>query len=311
MPKKFPVMDMRDWLRRYEQGESETSIAGSAHCDVRTLKKGLEAARRERDAGAARAELLKDSLKRHQQTLLGEIDGLLAGISVPGPDLVVQNTRYGDPEPIPLPMGRALWRKGTEFEIRIDREDALIWDLLHEHLRRDKMWDYLERWKKAVAVHLKARYDLKTMLIHLLESKTKTKVVREDGDESSKGYVFETAVDVICRIMFKWAIGSDDKDALKKEIDRRIERIEVTSNGYVQDRSGNPVCAFAPGREEKRRKQIIKAFAEIQRSPSLDAVRETCRAVEESCAKARREREEVSLLGFVPGQCRVCRRLGV
>lgn len=311
MPKKYSVVQMRDWLRRYEQGEPEASIAASARCDVRTLKKGLEAARRERDAGVARSELIKDSLKKHQETLLGEIDGLLGRMSVPEPDLVVQNSRYGDPEPVALPMGRALWRGGKEFEIKVYLEDTVLWGLLHEHLKRDKIWEYLQEWEKAVALHLKARYDLRMGFISHLESTTRTRVVKEDGETSSKGHIFETGVDSICRIIFKWATGANGKAALKESIDSRIERIETTANGHVQDRSGNPVYAFAPGREQKRKRQIVRALTEIQDSPTLDAVRETCRVLEEACAKARRQREEVSLLGLVPGQCRICRRLGM
>jgi len=311
MPKKFPVVQMREWLRRYEQGQSEASIAKAAHCDVRTLKKGLEVARRERDAGAARAELLKESLRKHQDALMGAIDRLLAGIAMPGSDLAVEMSGDGDPKPVELPIGKATWMPWQGFEVAVDLEESVMWGLLHEHLRRDTMWDYLDRWKKAVALHLEARRDLKTQVIQLLEEMTGLKVVKDGEEGSAKGFIFEAAVDVICRVLFKWAMGSDSEEVLGQEIERRIQRMDVTPNGYVQDRSANPVFAYAPRKGQQRREQIIEALKELQKLPALQTVRDTCKAVDEPSKKASRAREEMSLLGFVPGQCRVCQRLGM
>jgi hypothetical protein len=39
----------------------------------RTVKKGIEEARRERDARVARIELLKDAMSKHHETLLGRL----------------------------------------------------------------------------------------------------------------------------------------------------------------------------------------------------------------------------------------------
>ena len=47
MPKKISSNEMRDWLDRYDSGESEAAIAKEAHRDTRTVKKCLAQARRQ------------------------------------------------------------------------------------------------------------------------------------------------------------------------------------------------------------------------------------------------------------------------
>ena len=89
MPRKFLDTDKRKWLNLYESGKTEIWIARErAKCDPRTVKRGIEEARRKQDARVARAELIKDALRKHQDSLLEELDKILAALTVPSEDFV-------------------------------------------------------------------------------------------------------------------------------------------------------------------------------------------------------------------------------
>ena len=70
--KKPPVRPERraDWLRRYEElGETPPKIADADGFDVRTVRKQLEIARRERDQRDARISYVRQALELHHQEL--------------------------------------------------------------------------------------------------------------------------------------------------------------------------------------------------------------------------------------------------
>ena len=76
MPKKISIIDKREWLRLDEEGKSEAWIAKEKKRNIRTIKKGIEDARRERDAQLARSELLRGALRNHQDHMLALINEL-------------------------------------------------------------------------------------------------------------------------------------------------------------------------------------------------------------------------------------------
>jgi len=86
--------------------------------------------------------------------------------------------------------------------------------------------------------------------------------------------------------------------------------IADTSSGEVRYRN-SLTLAKAPGEEEHCRENIISTFIKVQKSGEIDKVANTYNGLNEATVKARRAVEEISLLGFVPGHCRVCRRLGI
>ena len=69
MARKYSIVNKRQWLEDFEKGYSEAYIASKYHCDLRTLKNGLEDARHEREARAAVVEVLKNALMDHQEQL--------------------------------------------------------------------------------------------------------------------------------------------------------------------------------------------------------------------------------------------------
>jgi len=288
MPKKISIIDMRGWLDSYEQGKSEADIASDAHRDVRTVKRGIEEARRERYAHTAKAELLKEALRNHHKALVGALDRLKDDIRLPAPDLQVQ---WEEDAP---PMSPAM--DITQYE---ERQPLL--ELLREHLMRDALWDALDRWKKSLAVHLRDRMALKRKAATLLQEKTGLKL----SDKPIEGpFLYSyTALNLVYEETLRRALGISRMKDPEKDIN-------VSPDGQVRYGAGN-VLAEAPPRKEECRRGIIEAFSELGASPESGRAAATYREAETNAARARQLVEEISLLGLMPGTCRICRRLGM
>jgi len=78
----------------------------------------------------------------------------------------------------------------------------------------------------------------------------------------------------------------------------------------VEDSTGS-VLAVAPGEEERVRVGLVQAWRELKTSPESASVRDTYRALEEAASQLRQVVEDVRLLGWIPGRCNICKRLGM
>lgn len=301
MPKKFTVVQLREWLEKYEHGKSEASIAREVHCDVRTVKRGLEQARRERDAHGARAELLTRALQTHHQSLLSVLREMLASLVEPAHNLDVRIEQEAIPSRIPLPGGKADYITGQGWVVSLHVEDKPEWSLLQEHLKRDPIWNSFAQWKKAVAAEIEARVSLKRKAVALLKEKIEYKLV--DRLASSPEVYIRPLITLMYQPTLNRILGIPDGTNFKERIVADIAHGEV--------RFADSTIARVPGAEEKCRGQIINATKELERSTEAKDVAKARKAVEEYTKKASGGVEEVSLLGLVPGQCRVCKRLGM
>ncbi len=144
MPRKFTDTDKRMWLELYESGKTEKWIARErAKCDPRTVKRGIEEARRKQDARGARADLIKEALRKHQDSLLEELDEILDGLTLPTKEFVIIPwSRGGDPI---LPGSE------TDVSARIaasGSEGGAVRRLRKAHLKNDRLWKVLGQWQK-------------------------------------------------------------------------------------------------------------------------------------------------------------------
>jgi len=302
MPKKIPLTEIRQWLENYEQGIPEAQIAKDAKRDVKTVKRGIERAHRERDATAARAELLKEALQKHQNQLLDVIDNVLSALVVPGPDLALNRQRDGSLAPIQLSRATISYDPQKGLVLKLHDENTAQWELLKEHLRHDRLWRMVDRWKEAMIAHIQARTDLKRKTAYTLENTTGYRLVKTPVDPP---FLYEdNAVNLLYETALKRALGVQDDVNLEEDI------IVDTNSGQVRYHIGL-ILAEAPGEEEQCKTKILNAFSTIQEAGEIVKVASTHRSLVEPTAKARRAVEEISLLGLVPGYCRVCRRLGI
>ena len=71
------------------------------------------------------------------------------------------------------------------------------------------------------------------------------------------------------------------------------------------------ILAIAPGNEEDCRKKIIEAYNALLNSSEKQKMTASYADLLEVAAKARQAFEETNLLGYIPGSCNVCKRLGM
>lgn len=299
MPRKFSAIEKRKWLELYDSSKTEFWIAeNEAHCDPRTVKKGIEEARRERDAHIAQVELLKEALRKHQDALLGIINDLLSALVVPPPNL--QFEWQGDDSPLRIQLAGAVASYEREIGCTVIpyAEDKPMWELLREHLKRDRMWSVLARWEEALATHLEARVALKRKAATLLEKKTGLKV-----EPTQITYIESFAVELFYEVTLNRAL-------LIPDTRNPEENIRASGDGYVLYLNSR-IANTEEGKEEECVKGMLEAFKDLQASPEAKEAVATYSEAQKSTDSARRAVEEISLLGLVTGRCRVCSRLGI
>ncbi len=304
MPKKVSIVEKREWLADYESGKSEASIAGKARRDVRTIKKGIEEARLERDTHMARADLIKEALRSHNESLLKLIRETLSAVKLPSSNQTIPWKDEGIPGSIRINGVNVQcenWPESKVTSIILDTEDKIEWGLLEEHLKPERSWRLLDQWKKALAAHLEARIATKRKLANLLKEKTEYQLV---DLPNSGSFLYSSSVDFLFQKMTQRLLQLADTSDLENNIITDVEKGDVKYGDST-------ILAHAPGKEEECRQHILEALDELPLSNEAKSVIDTYLVAEDLTVKVRRIVEEISLLGLVPGQCRVCRRLGM
>jgi len=141
LPRKFSGSDKNTWLELFDRGKSEKQIAKEdAQCDTRTIKKGIDQARRVRIAREAQVELVKDALRNHQNDLLRTMEGIKAELQVPPPDLAVPGELEKLSSPVPVAGVTVRYAPQEGPTVVFQRDDSIMWELLGEHLKRTRTW---------------------------------------------------------------------------------------------------------------------------------------------------------------------------
>lgn len=306
MPKKISTSDKRDWLEKYEGGKSEAAIASESKHDVRTIKNGIEEARREIDIRLARAELLKDALRKHQDSLEGEQRKILKDLELPHSDFAPLSWYRGNDS---IFMATESIEKEDERyqSFKVGRKSTTKTttglDLLRQHLKNDKLWKWLAQWEKELAAHLADRKALQRKVVAVLEEKTGYEVF-DDREKVAPPFLFSY---IAGHLLYKSAL--DSAFGVRRSDNMENDIIADTKAGAVTHH--HSILAEARGHEEQTRRNILAAYQEILSSDELKHVINTFGILKDLAAKAKQAVEEILLLGFIPGQCDVCRRLGL
>jgi hypothetical protein len=299
MPKIIPMTELREWLNYYESGKSVASIAKQASRNTRTVKKGIEDARRERDGHGVRAQLIKEALVRHQGQLLGLLDDVLLALVLPAPDLRLDI-------PVPLSKAQVTYDPQRGLIAVLDIENTPQWPLLVEHLRRDPVSGKLILWRKALTEHIQARRALRDKVESLLREETGLPLIKDASTPPKVGYITPVAVELVYRTALDRGLGN--QSAGKTELEGRLM---VTADGRVKDRQTDSTLVDTPKKAKERRLGMLKAFAGLEESDQIKEVTKTHETLKEYTIKARRAVEQISMLGLVAGQCAICARLGI
>jgi len=305
MPKQFLDSDKNKWLELYDSGKTEKWIAREyAKCDPRTVKRGIEEARRRQDARIARAEILKEALRKHHDSLLGELDQMLSSLAVPADDFVPLSWLHDGQSVLTQPQ--AVTEHQTvdvpkSHRVSRDREQT-VRRLLRQHLKNDRLWKALAEWEKAYAAHITARIALQRRTVDILEEKTGYELVDRDG--VSPPFVCSyTTGDLFFKAALRKGFGTP------KSIDLESDTVANTATGDVRYRGS--ILAVAPGHEKSTRRNLVNALRTLEESPEVNQVLSTYGALEEITERTRQVVEHLKLLGLIPGQCEICQRLGM
>lgn len=302
MPKTFSEVDRKKWLEFFESGRTAKWIARDARCDFRTVKRGIDEARRRRESTVARTELYKDALRKHHDDLLQELEKIFSSVMVPEQDFAPLSWHEGQDSVFSALQGADLGHSGGTP--KSGKGELTLRLLLKEHLRNDSSWKVIDQWEKANAAHLRARIALQLKTKATLEKKTSYNWKAVGNDAPMPFVVPYTTGPVFFKAVLVHTFGGTQSSGLEKEI-----VVNQPDNGAVSYHSS--VLAMAPGNEEQTRKNLLAALAELKASPEAASVFETYRALVEATSKAHRSIREIMLLGMIPGQCQICRRLGV
>jgi hypothetical protein len=302
MPKKISLNERRQWLERYDSGESEAAIAKDAHRDVRTVKKCIAQARRERDLHGARVEILKNALKQHQERLLNTIKEVESALVMPAGDLWRAWGQNAPSSPLRLGGAAATYEEDKGWTVALWAESKPEWGLVQEHLKGDPVWASLNAWRKALAAYVEARINLEDKCANLLMEKTGYELVYQPVEPP---FLYSyTSLDLIYKVVLNRALGVEQKTEFEDMVVVDKER------GEVKYGIGTAL-AVAPGEEERCKANILAALKEAVESKEAAKVKQAHKELEEAAMKAKRTVEEILLLELVPGECRVCHRLGI
>ena len=170
MPKKLPFEKKKRWLEQYEHNETEASIARKEHRDLRTVAKGIEEARMERDLSVARASVVTKAIEAHYADLLKEAERLKKVISTAiSTSTVEKKTR--------LAQYVAEDRGVYESIFPMRDSDRRMTDALLEHLGR--------QWRTRVEDYEALQ---NTILEHLQVLQNKLTVEANKGFHEALGY---------------------------------------------------------------------------------------------------------------------------
>jgi len=306
MPKRFSGRDKKDWLDLYETGKSEKWIAREhARCDPRTVKRGIDEARLRRNANMAQVDLVKDALRRHQDNLLDELRDIFSSLTVPPVDFRVLSW-YHDGDSVFTDDDKAKEMKQKESNITVTEEVTIDRsakrDLLKEHLKNDRMWKILAQLKRDYHENSQARVSLQYKIVNIVEKQTGYKF--DDGKKLSANFIcsYNTG-DLFFKSLLQKAFGVRPTINLEDDIYADVSRGTVQYQGAI--------LAEVTGNVEGCKKNLLIALRKLQHSKEVSLVLETHKALAESNEKAKQAVELLLLLNLVPGQCQVCRRLGI
>jgi hypothetical protein len=280
-------------------------MAKDVHRDTRTVKKCIAKARRERDLHGARVELLKNALKQHNDRLVSAIKEAESALVIPARDLWRAWRQNAPPSQLGFISSTATYEPGKGWTVGLVAESKPEWGLVKEHLKGDPMWANLNAWRKAFTAYVEARVDLEHKCTDLLTGKTGYKLVEQSmyqSDEPPYIYSYPT-FDLFYQLALNRALGVEQARKLD-------DMITVdTETGVVWD--NNKKLAEAPGEGEQCRANILATIREALESEEATNVEHTYKELVEANTKAKRAVEEIILLELVPGECRVCHRLGI
>jgi len=304
MPKQIAMSEKREWLNAYDEGKPAAVIARERKHALKVIKRGIEEARAARDGAAARAEIVKEALINHQRKLLGIVDRLFQAVEIPPADLELRYEKSGAPAPILLPSSRIIYTPEKGLTLELSDENTTLWELLREHLTRDRIWSAIKNWKEAMISHYRAEFDLESAIKMLIEMETGYRVSTASPGYKEPDAVYDFTVKLFFTVQTRKALGIPDGTNPQN-------RIVAGDDGYVRHGEGGSEMAYCPGKQNECREALIRAFNKIPDLSETKRVIATESELENVSNKLKRLLEDIRLIGLIPGRCRICSRISL
>jgi hypothetical protein len=298
MSRKISIQEKKKWLEMFEQGLTENQVAKKVKRDLRTIVNGLQEASTERHLANAEAEMLRNALFSHQNKLTSVLTNISTMLVLPSPNLELREDENGSLQPLPLAGSLMELNPDKQLTLKIHDEGKLEWEMLVEHLKSDDLWKYLKKWKQAVIDHFQASWQFKQSIKSALQKKTGLKL--KDSSSKMAEYLLPVIVELFYEVAMHKLLGIKEGTNLE-------ENLVAGEDGTI--RHGSTELARCKKSSECRDK-IISIFISLPKTVSASEVKRTHSELTDITRKAKRQVEEILLLGMITGKCRVCSRLG-
>jgi hypothetical protein len=303
MPKIVPVAKKRDWLARAENGEPLSKLADEEKCRVSAIKRGIGWAKADRDSLKIQLDFKSRAFERHQHQLLETIDQLLSVLKTPAFSIV------SDKLPRIISGGRIVNGSGQQPHVLVfDPENAPMWSYLIEHIGKEhgnRM--KIDKAKKAIVALVQTRHDFVTVYRSSLSP-------AEDAGAETTGNSSERAEE-------RKRLAGNTLSALYQAV---IAAVDTSDTTFVNDLvvKGDRLeyvhgITLMDGVNAGRYKTLVRevfndlVLSKSNKDSSLAKAIEAEKATDLACGEAYEAVNEYKLLGYVPGKCGLCERLGV
>lgn len=301
MSRKISLKDKKEWLSMFEEGKTEAQIARILKRDPRTITKGIEEAIKDRRLTHAEDDLLRDALRGHQEQLQGVLEGIRSIFAMPSSSLELLEDESGIPAPISISSALVKFKSNDFVLIEITNENDLKWELLHEHLKQDHLWDSINQWRTALIDYFCSIWQFKKMIRNRLEEATGIKLVIHPGSKVAE-YLLPEGINLIFEVKMKEILNPPDQTNLE-------DTVFAGDDKFLRNGVGGARYVYCETKTEYKNKfiEVLSAFSSLPEANEMKSIHERLAWISQ---KAKREVEEIQLLNLVQGRCRVCRRLG-
>lgn len=301
MPKIYAESQKQRWFELYESGKSINYIAKKyAGCDPRTVQAAIEDTGRKQYARIATIQIIKEKILLHQRNLLDEIENIITSLSPPPFDHIPlswygsgANSVFTKPEEINYSFYAV---GGLEKNGR-----NIAQELVRNHLKNESAWNMYIQWRKEFDSHLTDRVNLQLKVVDRIKQKTGYPL--SDNPITQPSVCSYTTGELFLMMALK--------QAFEVKYDKKWQNVVKVNISAGQVRYQSWILAKAPGNEEICRTNLLVAFNDILQFPELRMVVKTYHAIEAMAHEIKPLFEEIMILDFVPGYCRICKRLGI
>lgn len=296
MPRTTPWNIKEEWFKQVEEGKTPAQIANAIKKDLRTVQNAVEDVRKRRQTKQIALELLKEGMKIHQQDLL-DISGRIAEVAEPLP-LHIEGLYSALAVRSPLKLGalQVHMSDGQFGLLVLDVEKEFSWQLLLEHLGKDKAIKMLERWKSAVLEELNSRLRLRDKVMAVLTEDLSFDI---KDDHSKANTLRPLALHELMRATFSRVLEEEPPHAIEMSLGEDGEF-------FLGKDTGGRLAPTRPDVLDSLRALSAKIAEGAEAQGLVDARNNASEAAE----RVRKAFMEIRMSHFLWGSCVSCERHG-